>query len=75
VRYTPSIALTLAGLALGIAGAVSLAIGAVYGGVAVCGLSAVTAFAMHERETAAGAKRHDQSEDAHHHGTGAAAIR
>ena len=75
MRYTPYIALTLAGLALGIAGAVALGIGAVYGGVAVCGLSAVIAFAMHEREMAAGAKRHDQSADAQQHGTGAAATR
>jgi len=74
VRYTPYIALALGGFALAVAGAVSLGIGAVYGGVALCGLSAVIALASHERDAAISRDHQDQAADAHHHGTGAAAI-
>jgi hypothetical protein len=69
VRYAPHIAVALAGFALAIAGALSLGIGAVYGGVALVGLPAVIAFARHELDDAA----HEEPVETHqHHGTAAA---
>jgi hypothetical protein len=47
VRYVPYILVTLVGLALGIAGVLSLGIGAVYGGVALAILGVVLPYAGH----------------------------
>jgi hypothetical protein len=73
VRYTPYIALSLAGLVLGIVGAVSLGIGAVYGGLVLFCLPAIIAFALREREAMI-RERPEQAGDAHR-GTSTAATR
>jgi hypothetical protein len=51
VRYVPFIALCVVGLAIAVAGVLTLGIGAAYGGLALAIVGAVSGYADHVRRT------------------------